>query len=698
MSTKHQRRFLGAFCGALLCALSSAAQTFPVSTSFFGSVTWTNTTGNRLQIVRVVESLTAAQVNTGRIYTLSTTATNLVAEKADAAFRTLLWPSATGTVYIYAGDRIRATVSTTNRAFLTIDALAVDANVITNITETDPVWSAFRTGATAVAIGAATDAGAGGVALGWQATGYNNGAAVGVLADAAGGQAAALGREANANNSGAAVGYQALGGNSGVAVGNGARGRYAGVAVGYGAKGTNFGTAIGYTAEAAGIGNAALGGSDVSTNRAYVPPTMTDTVELGRGTAISNGWLHWRGVPIADAAGRLWSQGRAAGSLTNVSVGGTSNFPVSVVFHPGTGITLQASSSGIVVHASASSGVGGDLTTLSNWVKAISPLASNAVPSTGGVYQAETNSTPSFPSPVSGGWTFKGRDYEFDATSLLTWEGASVSIGPGNSEYNDGGGWLRLYAGSGPIYGEIETRGRINGNGSGLTNLNASALSSGTIPAGILGTNITRTVGGIVTTGGVSAASFYGNGGSLTNVPWIYPWTQFYYHVNTDYTNWLRIAVASNEYTSAIEVCGVWQQTNDAASTYLYVRLNGLTGTNVMYSQGYTINTGAAAPTSAQASNDAPGWTACRFYCPANSTNAVADWSVKIKNIHGFTKTMSGRCFSKPRAGGGYLNQFQEFYDGDVQFAGSVTQIEIFVWNATKPNTGSVTRAMNLPQ
>lgn len=354
MSTKHQRRFLWAFCGVLLCALSAAAQTFPISTSFFSSVTWTNTTGNRLQVVRVVESLTAAQVNTGRIYVLSTTATNMVAEKADAAFRTLLWPSATGTVYIYSGDRIRATVSTTNRAFLTIDALAVEANVITNITETDPVWTAFRTGATAVAIGTGTDAGAGGVALGWQATGYNNGAAVGVLADAAGGQAAALGREANANNSGAAVGYQALGGNSGVAVGNGARGRYAGVAVGYGAKGTNFGTAIGYTAEAAGIGNAALGGSDVATNRAYVPPTMTDTVEIGRGTAISNGWLHWRGVPIADPTGGLYSAGVRVGT--------------------------------------GSSG-GGDMTTISNWVKAIAPLASNALPLAGGTMTSNAQIT-----------------------------------------------------------------------------------------------------------------------------------------------------------------------------------------------------------------------------------------------------------------------------------------------------------------
>ena len=337
------------------------------------------------------------------------------------------------------------------------------------------------------------------------------------------------------------------------------------------------------------------------------------------------------------------------------------------------------------------------MTTLSNWVKAIAPLASNALSRNGG--------------------TITGQLLNIQGVGSGLYTGRVELGGAGAIEFKQAGLWItNLYGTAGILFSEdnqtiinqslwitdsgveLTPPGTFTGDAAGLTNLNASALSNGIIPPGILGTNITRTVGGIVTTGGVSAASFYGNGGSLTNVPWIYPWTQFYYHVNTDYTNWLRIAVASNEYTSAIEVCGVWQQTNDAASTYLYVRLNGLTGTNVMYSQGYTVNSGAAAPTSAQVSNDAPGWTACRFYCPANYTNAVADWSFKIKNIHGFTKTMSGRCFSKPRPIGGYANQFQEFYDGVVQFDGSVTQIEIFVWNATKPNTGSVTRAMNLPQ
>jgi hypothetical protein len=360
---------------ALLGGLPAAAQSFPISTNFYGSVTWTNATGNRLQLVRVVLSLTAAQANTGRIYTLSTTTTNLVAEKADSAFRAMLWPSATSTVYVYHGDRIRATVSTTNRAFLTIDALPVDANTITNITESDPIWIATKTGGTEIAIGASADAGAGGAAYGWQATGYNQGAAFGVLADGAGGQGAAFGRSANANNSGAAVGYAALGANSGAAVGNTAKGRYGGVAVGYSAIGTNYGTAVGYTAEAAGIGNVALGGSNDSTNRAYVPPTFTDTVELGRGAAISNGWLHFRGIPIVSPAGVVRGAG---GTFTNISIAGASNYPAALTFWPGTGVTLQAASSGLVIHASATGG-GGDMGTLSNWVGAIAPLSSNAV-------------------------------------------------------------------------------------------------------------------------------------------------------------------------------------------------------------------------------------------------------------------------------------------------------------------------------
>lgn len=54
----------------------------------------------------------------------------------------------------------------------------------------------------------------------------------------------------------------------------------------------------------------------------------------------------------------------------------------------------------------------------------------------------------------------------------------------------------------------MQTGVTLSGNGAGWTNLNASALSSGTIPAGILGTSTVRTVGGLITTGSVSATSF----------------------------------------------------------------------------------------------------------------------------------------------------------------------------------------------
>lgn len=58
---------------------------------------------------------------------------------------------------------------------------------------------------------------------------------------------------------------------------------------------------------------------------------------------------------------------------------------------------------------------------------------------------------------------------------------------------------------------------RFEGDASGLTNV-ALANSTGVLPSGALGSNVSREVGGIVTTGSVSAALFQGNGAGLTNV------------------------------------------------------------------------------------------------------------------------------------------------------------------------------------
>lgn len=476
----------------VLGALPAAAQSFPISTNFFGSVTWTNATGNRLQLVRVVLSLTAAQANTGRIYTLSTTTTNLVSEKADSSFRAMLWPSATSTVYVYHGDRIRATVSTTNRAFLTIDALPVDANVITNIVETDPVWTAFRTGATAVAIGTGTDAGSGGAAVGWQANGFNSGAAFGVLADGAGGQGAAFGRSANGNNSGAAVGYSAEGKSSGAALGWSAAGNYGGVAIGYSAKGSNYGAAIGYLAQAGGIGNVAMGGSDVTTNRAYVPPTMTDTVEIGRGTAVSNGWLHFRGHPIVSPDGVVVGAGGGSGTDTNALLTVTSG-----------------NTNWLTAYSSARTGTV-NLTTRSTQALV---LAEGAVQRSGDTMTGRLDAPIVFvagnigigENPVGIGWSiFDANDrnlIQVDDPMTGRYHIANNAITVSNS--------FEMVTASNLTVGGAVRADSFVGNGSSLTNLNAAALASGTIPDGRIATNSTRTMGGLVTTGSVEAARFY---------------------------------------------------------------------------------------------------------------------------------------------------------------------------------------------
>lgn len=113
----------------------------------------------------------------------------------------------------------------------------------------------------------------------------------------------AFGQYADAAGDGVAIGLGANGATEGTALGQYAAALGYGVAVGASSSGTNNGTAVGRMAVANGVGNVAIGGDDSGTNSAYVPDGMTDTVEIGRGTAISNGFLHYRGHPIVDPNG-----------------------------------------------------------------------------------------------------------------------------------------------------------------------------------------------------------------------------------------------------------------------------------------------------------------------------------------------------------------------------------------------------------
>lgn len=154
-----------------------------------------------------------------------------------------------------------------------------------------------------------------GSAIGHEAEGADGGSALGRGAKATS-YGVAIGEEAYGTDCGTAIGYSANG-VSGVAIGYGTWGTYGvavgtlsggsdnGVAVGVSAMGYSYGIGIGANADGHGMGNIAMGGSEEGGLIAAIPSGFTDTAELGRGTAVSNGWFHYRGHPVVDGSGDL---------------------------------------------------------------------------------------------------------------------------------------------------------------------------------------------------------------------------------------------------------------------------------------------------------------------------------------------------------------------------------------------------------
>ena len=154
-----------------------------------------------------------------------------------------------------------------------------------------------------------------GTALGLGANGTEFGTAIGYTANGSS-FGAVVGREANGSSCGAAVGYS-CDGSAGAAVGYSAMGSYGvaigsfsvgsanGAAVGVSASGYSSGVGIGANAVGNGLGNVAVGGGEEGGLTAVVPPGFIDTAEIGRGTAVSNGWFHFRGFPVVDGNGGI---------------------------------------------------------------------------------------------------------------------------------------------------------------------------------------------------------------------------------------------------------------------------------------------------------------------------------------------------------------------------------------------------------
>ena len=246
---------------------------------------------------------------------------------------------------------------------------------------------------------------------------------------------------------------------------------------------------------------------------------------------------------------------------------------------------------------------------------------------------------------------------------------------------------------------------RFEGDASGLTNV-ALANSTGVLPSGALGTNVSREVGGIVTTGSISAALFQGNGAGLTNLAassGANPWTNFFQEIASTQSFAVTIPVPTNSLdANRIEVTWRYLQTNDAFSATLYLRLNGISGTNSY--QSYLRNEGTpTTPTSPGSTNDGCGLVIGRLFSARNFTNTLSWGYAVIDNIMGTNIQTRGVLSTSMAKGRETMIGNQAFvgtYGGLATFAGAITQIQIFAVTATGTSvidTQSMTSARFMP-
>jgi hypothetical protein len=109
------------------------------------------------------------------------------------------------------------------------------------------------------------------------------------------------------DGTGVGLGASAVCSTYGTALGMNAYAANYGTAVGGNALGQNSGVAVGINTVALGTGNVAIGSASGNpgdgSHGACVASGLTDTTEIGRGTATQNGCLHYRGVAITYTNG-----------------------------------------------------------------------------------------------------------------------------------------------------------------------------------------------------------------------------------------------------------------------------------------------------------------------------------------------------------------------------------------------------------
>lgn len=424
-----------------------------------------------------------------------------------------------------------------------------------------------------------------------------------------------------------------------------------------------------------------------------------------------------------------------AGTMTNLNVGG-SNYSASATIRAGTAIEFSFDATGVTISAN---GLAPDLATLSNDVLSVSGTADSALPMTGGtmtgllasissiagVSYTETNAvlvagsaiddlngiyTNSFssgyfrtpqPASFSATLTWQPLDSEWviQSNSVAYLRRINPSIVGVYDEHPGSPGASGAVVSATAYTGAVVSASGLRGNGAGITNVSASSLASGTIPAGVLGTNVSRTIGGLTTTGTVTAASFVGNGSGLTGIvasAASNPYTNFFYTRLTSPTNFIYIPIPSNADCTGFRIkMTSWRTNNAHSAANVYIRKNNVSGTNALYAYQAAVSAFSAATVAAGGgdTNQAIGAYVGRVWSDRQYSNSVSQLVFEAFDIHDTAAAQPwvSDSFFKARPSGAVNTQIRDCLAGSISIGGSWTQAVIVIDGSTVDSNTLIT-------
>jgi len=426
-----------------------------------------------------------------------------------------------------------------------------------------------------------------------------------------------------------------------------------------------------------------IGTTDIDT--ASLPSVFTGSVKAASSAGLA--LLNSSGATtvLFGAGGGLsamFSDGASFSGVVSGNGSGLTNLnAVSGAYSTSALLTLATSGTNIV------GGLSESVATSGQW-NAIGALASNALPRSGGTMTGNIDMSQQAVTNVHG---VSFGDAGAEGASQIEANGTDDSFDVKTTQMVG----MRFILSNGGSFSFVG--GAVTGNGGGLTNLHPAQLDAAT--------SFVRVTGGKMSGALTVGTGFVGNGAGLTNLQAsgsANPFTNFYVNAVASPTNRFQFTVPTNELWSRIEINLTAYQTNDAAQGFVYFRLNGATGTNVLHAYQVVVFSGDTSlgqtPSMGSFSNDASGAYSGRLYAPHNYSNAACRVSITLHDIYDAypAKTYFANNWTKPRTASGYANQYIEQNYGSVSIGAVVTGVEVLAIG-TVFDTGTVLRVRGMP-